>query len=101
MRKGRIGSMGVPRLRKIRARELRGRTARWPVERSVNESACMSKPPPAPPSSDIEGVHRDRVPADDPAAAGDAVQRQRAEYAADSPGTPGPLDAGEGRGTQS
>lgn len=61
----------------------------------------MSKPPSAPPSSDIEGVHRDRVPADDPAAADDAVQRQRAEYAADSPGTPGPLDAGEGRGTRS
>ena len=58
----------------------------------------MAKPPPSPPSSDISGVHRDRVPTDDADAMGDASRKERKERATGSPATPGPLDSGEGRG---
>lgn len=57
----------------------------------------MPKPPPASPSSDIQGVHRDRAPQQDPTVA-EKAKNEREARTNDSPGTPGSLDAGEGRG---
>ncbi len=57
----------------------------------------MAKPPASPPHSDLTGIHRDRVPTDDPAAAAPSQQAER-EARTDAPGQPNATDAGEGRG---
>ena len=56
----------------------------------------MAKPPATPPSSDLQGVHRDRAAQNAPTTPAQADERDARMK--DSPGQPNATDAGEGRG---